>query len=559
MDYKSEIAELIKIEGVSAEEISLSLGAPPDTSKGDFCLPCFKFSKALRAAPVAIAEKIAAGITAPAFIKKIEAVAGYVNFYIAERDFAESIIAKYRQNTLSGRSNIGAGKNIVVDYSSVNIAKPFHIGHLSTTVIGGSLVNIHRHLGYNVTGINYLGDYGTQFGKLIAAYLRLGRAADVEERGVLALAEIYVQYEKLEEADPEILNEARGWSAKIERRDPDALALFNRFKKITLDEVNSVYKLLGIKFDSYLGESYFARRAGRVVKEINKLGLLEESDGARVVKLPDGMPPCLILRSDGASLYATRDIAAAEYRYDKYAFEKCLYVVAYQQNLHFKQFFKVLELMGKPWANKLAHVAFGMVSLEEGTISTREGRVVLLKDVLRSAAEKSRSLMKERGYTGKDIDKVASDVGVGAVVYSALCSARIKDILFSYEKVLNFEGETAPYLQYTHARCNSVLKKGAASGEPDFNVLTSAEGMAVLRALDGFSASVNEACEKYEPCVIAKQLTELAKAYNKFYFEHKIIVTDSPTQAAGLLLTRMTRDILKEGLALLLINAPEKM
>jgi len=586
MDYKKIISEAINIKGVSAEEIYAALTVPAERRLGDFTLPCFRWAKMLKASPAVIAEGIKAAFISPPFISKTEAVGGYLNFYIDDGHFARGVVEKYFDGSLFGRTDAGRDKNIVIDYSSVNIAKPLHIGHLSTTAIGGALVNIFRHLGYNVTGINHLGDYGTQFGKLIAAYLRIGDEDDVKKRGVQALTEIYREYEKLEQTEPDILTEARTWSAKIERDDPEAVRLFDNFKKITLKEVKSVYKQLGIKFDSYLGESFFARRTGAVVKELMRMGLLEDSDGAKVVRLGEGAQPCLILRSDGASLYATRDLAAAEYRYKKYKFDKCLYVVAYQQNLHFKQFFKVMELMGKPWAADLVHVAFGMVSLEEGTISTREGRVVLLKDVLNSATEKARSLMVERGYTDADIDKVSAEVGTGAVIYSALSSARIKDIQFSYDKVLNFEGETAPYLQYTHARCCSVLKKRGqitnyklqttnyeydvisteAEKSQPINILldcenycTDEESISLLKALDNYAASITEAAAKYEPCVLSKQLIEIAKAYSKFYMENPILKAEPEVRAARLLLTRMTQDILKEGLALLLIKAPEKM
>ncbi|MDR0856413.1 MAG: arginine--tRNA ligase [Clostridiales bacterium] len=570
MDYKLEIARLIDVEGLAAEEIAAALSVPQDTALGDFALPCFRFAKALRKSPAAVAAELAEKLNAarPAFLTRVEPVNGYLNFFVDKGGFAEGIVDKYTRGTLFGASREGAGKTLVIDYSSVNIAKPLHIGHLSTTAIGGSLVRLFRHRGYTVVGINHLGDYGTQFGKMIAAYRKNVEArgaaaveADIKARGVQALAEIYVQYEKLEERDPAILDEARAWSAKIERGDKEALALFNLFRAVTLTEVKAVYKRLGITFDSYRGERFFAKRTGAVVRALQDSGILEESDGAKVVATGADMPPCLILRGDGASLYATRDLAAAQFRQDTYHFDKCLYVVAYQQNLHFRQLFAVLEKMGKPWAKDCVHVAFGMVSLEEGSLSTRKGRVVLLKDVLARAAEKAKSLMTARGYTGKDIDKVAGMVGTGAVVYSALCSARIKDVLFSYDKVLNFEGETAPYLMYTHARCVSVLKKSKGKDYTDAAVrlAADAESVALLKSLDGIAHAVEEACRLYEPCVLAKQLIEVAACYNKFYFEHKILSAPAGEREARLLLTQMTRDALKTGLALLLIKAPERM
>lgn len=364
-----------------------------------------------------------------------------------------------------GRSNVGAGKTVCIDYSSINIAKPFHIGHLSTTVIGSSLYKIFNFLGYRSVGINHLGDYGTQFGKLIVAYKRWGDRETVERENIREMLRLYVHFHEEAEKDPALDEEARHWFKRIEDKDPEALELFEWFKELTLKEVAKVYELLGVTFDSYAGESFYNDKMQPVLDELESKGLLTVSEGAKVVDLEAyGMPPCLLVKADGATLYATRDIAAAFYRKKTYDFDQCLYVVAYQQNLHFKQFFKVIELMGYEWAKDLKHVAFGMVSMEGGSMSTRKGKVIFLEEVLSRCIEKALAIITEKNPSLKDKESIAKDVGVGAVIFSTLSANRIKDITFSYDRVLNFEGETGPYVQYTYARCNSVM------GKADFEI-----------------------------------------------------------------------------------------
>lgn len=560
MNYKNYISKKLNIEGVSPEEIESYIVLPPDTSMGDFALPCFKFAKILRKAPNMIAEDLKNSFTVDDVITSVSAVNGYLNFTVNRSSFASSVI----NSVLSlgdkyGSANIGENKMVVIDYSSINIAKPFHIGHLSTTVIGGALYRIYKFLGYNVVGVNHLGDYGTQFGKLIYAYKHWGNREEVEKGRIRELTRLYVKYHEEAEKDPSMDDEARSYFKKIENGDEECLALFKWFKELTLVDVEKVYKELDIHFDSYNGESFYNDKMEPVIKELDEKGLLTLSDGAKIVDLSAyDMPPCLILRSDGASLYATRDLAAAFYRKNTYDFYKCLYVVAYQQNLHFKQFFKVLELMGKDWAKDMEHVAFGMVSLEEGTMSTRKGNVVLLEDVINKCKEKAFSVINEKNPNLENKEEIASMVGTGAVIFGALSSSRIKDIVFSYDKVLNFDGETGPYCQYTYARCNSVLKKGGEIGEYTLDNLNEDE-YNLVSELEKFPSVVNLAHEKYEPSMITRYAVDLCSTFNKFYFDCKIIGEEENVKNCRLALTKATLITLKNALSLLGIKTPEKM
>ena len=562
MDYKKPIAEAIKIDGVTTEEIYSSLAPTPDLSRGDLCLPCFKFSRALRLAPPAIAQKIkdVTDFSRLDFISDVRVEGGYLNFYFDREKIVKTTVEEL--NRTACRPHEQNGKTICIDYSSINIAKPFHIGHLLTTAIGGSLYRIYKYLGYNAVGINHLGDWGTQFGKMIAAYLRWGDDADIEKRGVRALLDLYVRFHVEAEKDPALDDEGRAWFKKIEDGDEKALAIFGKFKEITLEEVKKVYDRLGITFDSYAGESFYNDKMQPVIDELRAKGLLTESEGAEVVNLDDyGMPPALILKSDGATLYATRDLAAAFYRKKTYDFYKCLYVVAYQQNLHFRQLFKVLELMGCDWAKDCVHVPFGIVSLEgQGALSTRKGNVVFLDEVLDTAEKKALAVIEQKSPNLENKAEIAREVGVGAVVFGALANSRIKDIAFSYDKALSFDGETAPYLQYTHARCCSVIEKaGEVNAAPDYSVLTDDDSFALATKLTAFDQAVVAAGDRYEPSVISGYLLDLAKLYNRFYLTSRVLGEPAPVQSARLALTRLTRDVLRTGLNLLLISAPTSM
>ena len=572
MDIKTRIAQLLadtlhkiwpEAEGLpEAADIRGQLAVPPDPNLGDYAFPCFRFAKVLRMAPPKIAEAVAAAFDAPE-TARVEAVNGYLNFFLNRVNFAKGTL----ENVLVsgekyGSSDMGAGKTICLDYSSINIAKRFHIGHLSTTMLGHSLKRIYEHLGYKTVGINHLGDWGTQFGKMICAYKLWGSEEQVEKGGVNELTRLYVKFHAEAEEHPELEDEGRAWFKKIEDGDPEALRIFNWFKELTLRDTARVYDLLGVKFDSYAGESFYNDKMGRVIDELKAKNLLTISDGASIVDLEKyNMPPCLILKKDGATLYATRDIAAALYRHDTYHFDKCLYVVAYQQDLHFRQWFKVLELMGYAWAKDCVHVAFGMISYEGQSLSTRKGNIVYLEDLLDQAQEKALKIIEEKSPNLENKADVARQVGIGAVVYADLSNNRIKDIDFSWDRALNFDGETGPYVQYTHARCCSVLRKAAELNlpDPDYSALQDDEAQDCLRKLGRFPDVIKEAADKYEPSMITRAVTDLAQAYNKFYYEHRILDDDPAVAAARVALTRAMKSVIKTGLYLIGIEAPERM
>ncbi len=559
MDYKTYIADKIKIEGLSTS-VADFLEVPPNTDMGDFALPCFKLSKVMRKSPVAIADDLQKAFVIDDVISECTAVNGYLNFKVNRNGFASAVLNEILdKGDTYGASNIGNGKTICIDYSSINIAKPFHIGHLSTTVIGSALCKIFRFLGYKVVGINHLGDYGTQFGKLIVAFKKWSSFDAVNNDRLKELTRIYVKFHDEAKLDPSLDDEARRYFKLIEDGDKEAGELFNLFKKITLEEVEKIYELLNVSFDSYAGESFYNDKMAPVVEELRQKDLLKISDGASIVDLEEqGMPPCLILKSDGSSLYATRDIAAAIYRKNTYDFDKCLYVVAYQQNLHFKQFFKVLELMGKDWAKDMVHVAYGMVSLESGSMSTRAGNVVLLEDVINKTIEKAYEVIEEKNPALSDKMEIAKAVGTGAVIFGALCNNKIKDIVFSYDRVLSFEGETCPYVQYTVARCNSVLNK---CGEPkEFTVPEmTAEEYEVLSVLGKFGDVVKAAAEKYEPSYITRYALDLSSVFNKFYIGCKIAIEDENLRNFRLSIAKCVKVTLTNALTLLGIKTVKEM
>ena len=574
MDMKQSLAALIAetiencyagVEGLpTCEDIQGFLEIPPQKEMGDYAFPCFKLSRALHMAPPQIAATLAGAVSAPDLCEAKQQ-GGYLNFFLHRDNFAqktlESVLAADERY---GAGTEGNGKTICLDFSSINIAKRFHIGHLSTTMLGQSLRRIYDFLGYKTIAINYLGDWGTQFGKMLCAYKKWGNKEDVEKEGVDALTKLYVRFHEEAEKDPSLEDEGRAWFKKIEDGDEEALRLFNWFKELTLRDTQRVYDLLGVTFDSYNGEAFFNDKMGRVIDELKAKNLLTISDGASIVDLDEdktGMPPCLILKKDGATLYATRDIAAALWRKDEYNFDKCLYIVAYQQDLHFRQWFKVIEKMGYPWAKDLVHVAFGMISYEGQALSTRKGRIIFLEDLLLSAIEKARKIIEEKSPNLPNKDEVARQVGIGAVIYADLQNNRIKDIDFSWERALSFDGETGPYVQYTHARCCSALRKaeGLPEAAPDYSALADDYAQELLRQLSRFPETVREAAQRYEPSIITRAVTELCKAYNKFYYENRILDDDAGVRQARLLLTRAVKDTVKTGLFLIGMEAPERM
>lgn len=574
MDTKQSLAALIARtlqtcyagkEGLPTEaEIAGFLEIPPQREMGDYAFPCFKLSRALRMGPPQIAQSLAAAIDA-GDLCEAKPMGGYLNFFLNRSNFAQKTLETVLDaGERYGAGREGEGKTICLDFSSINIAKRFHIGHLSTTMIGHSLRRIYQFLGYRTVAINYLGDWGTQFGKLICAYKMWGKREEVERDGVDALTRLYVRFHEEAEKDPALDDEGRRWFKAIEDGDAEAMELFNWFKELTLRDTHRVYDLLGVTFDSYNGEAFFNNKMGRVIDELKAKNLLKLSEGASIVDLDEettGMPPCLILKKDGATLYATRDIAAALWRKDEYDFDKCLYITAYQQDLHFRQWFKVVEKLGYSWAKDLVHVAFGMISYEGQSLSTRKGHMIFLEELLNSAIEKAREIIEQKSPNLENKDEVARQVGIGAVVYADLQNNRIKDIDFSWERVLSFDGETGPYVQYTHARCCSALRKAEAlpAAQPDYAALSDDYAQELLRQLSRFPETVREAALRYEPSIITRAVTELCKAYNKFYYENRILDEADGIREARVRLTRAVKNTIKTGLYLIGMEAPERM
>lgn len=564
-DFKIEVAKSLKdkIEDLTLEEIVGLIEIPPNSDMGDYAFPCFRLAKVFRKAPNMIAADLSEDIDINDAISKIEPAGGYVNFFVNKSALAKNVITDVLSKGKDyGHSDLGEGKTVVIDFSSPNIAKPFHIGHIRTTVIGNSLYKIYDSQGYNTVRINHLGDYGTQFGKLIVAFKKWGSKEAVESNPIPELLKLYIQFHDEAEIHPEMEDEARAWFTKLENGDKEAYDLWKWFRDESLKEFSRVYDLLDIEFDSYAGESFYSDKMDRVIDIIKDKGLLKESEGTNIVDLEEfNMPPALITKKDGSTLYMTRDLAAALYRKETYDFAKCIYVVGSQQSLHFQQLFKVLELVGFEWAKDMVHTPFGMVALEEGTMSTRKGRVVFLEDVLKQAIEKTKETMLAKNPNAKNVDEIAKQVGVGAVVFQELSNSRIKDYTFSWERTLSFEGETGPYVQYTHARCCSVLRKAEIeiNSDIDYNLLTDADSSEVLKLIASFNNSILASLRKNEPHIITRFVLDLAQAFNKFYHENPILVDDVETKKARVALVAATKQTIENALALLGMSAPERM
>ena len=565
MDFVKGISVAISnASGVDINEIENNIEVPAKAEMGDYAFPCFKLAKVLRKAPPMIANEIMDKIKRPDFVSDIQVVGGYLNFFVDKTVFVANVINNVIKNGEDFiKSDIGKEKTIVIDYSSPNIAKPFHVGHLRSTVIGNSLYNIYSALGYNVVGINHLGDWGTQFGKLIVAYKMWGNKEAVERDDVKELSRIYVKFHEEAENHPELNDEARNWLVKMQEGDKEALDLWKWFCDVSMKEFNRIYDRLGIKFDSYAGESFYNDKMQAVVDEIRDKNLLTESQGAQIVDLEEyNMPPCLILRSDGGTLYPTRDISAAIYRKNTYNFEKCIYITALDQNLHFAQWFKVIDLMGYDWADKLVHVPFSLVSLGDGKLSTRKGHVVLMEDILNQSVDKTRTIIEEKNPNLPNKEKIAEEVGIGAIIFDDLYNSRIKNVVFSLERMLNFDGETGPYAQYTHARACSILKKAGIEnidGDIDCSLIADSASVNVAKVLNEFPEKLIDAAEKNEPYIVTRHIIEICKAFNKFYNENNIMSSEGELKKARLAVVVAVKNAIKTGLELLGINAPEQM
>ena len=556
VNFKEEISKLIaeQVQDLTAEEIQSMIEVPQDAKMGDYAFPCFKLAKTLRKAPPLIARGIAEAIRGNAMFEKVEQVNAYVNMFISREEFVGDVVsAVLAEKEDYGKSNVGEGKTVIVEYSSPNIAKPFHIGHIRSTVIGNSINKIYSALGYNVIRINHLGDYGTQFGKMICAYRHWGNKEDVINEPIKTLLSYYTKFHEEAENHPELNDEAREIFTKLEHGEPEEVELWQWFRDESLKEFSRVYKMLGIDFDSYNGESFYSDKMPRFVKELEEKGLLEESQGAHVVNLEKyGLGVALITKSDGSTLYITRDIAAAVYRKETYDFYKNIYVVASQQNLHFQQWIQILELMGYEWARDCVHVPFGLVSLE---------------DVLNRAVDQTREIIKEKGVATDNIDETAKQVGIGAVIFNELSNNRIKDYVFSWDKVLDFNGETGPYVQYTYARCASVLRNAgedavAKAGQADAvkaSYLTSESAFQLARLLYKLPEVIREAGDKYEPSIVTRHIVDIAQSFNRFYHDEHILVDNEEEKTAKLALVLSAKTAIRNGLALLGMEAPERM
>ena len=560
---KNQIVNLLSqnIEVLTSEEISQLIEIPPKPEMGDFAFPCFRLAKSYHKAPPMIAQDLKESIGDQAFLSEIKVVGGYLNFYVDKAQYAQQIIDKYNNATDYGCSDQGKDKTICIDYSSPNVAKNFHVGHLRTTIIGNSLYKIFSKLGYKVVRINHLGDWGTQFGKLIVAYKKWGSREAVEEKGIEELMDIYVKFHEEAEKDDSLNDEARAWFLKMEQGNEEALEIWQWFRDISLKEFMRVYNILGMEFDSFAGESFYRDKTADVIKRLTDDGLLKESQGAMIVPLDEyDMPPCIVAEKDGSSIYATRDLAAILYRKATYNFDRCLYVTGLEQKLHFAQVFKVIELMGNDYAKNLVHIPYGLVSLKSGKISSRKGNVIFAEDLLRESINKTTSIIEEKNPDIPDKEEVAKQVGIGAIIFNDLYNQRIKDVIFDWNKLLNFDGETGPYVQYTYARASSVLRKiGEVPDTIDYTLLTDEASIGLLKEIERYPQVIKDAAERYEPSVIARYSIDLAHAFNKFYHECQINVEDETTKYTRTNVVKIARYIIKDALSLLGIQCPEQM
>ncbi len=568
INFKYEISKAIEdVIKIDFKILESYIEIPKDLEKGDYAFPCFRLAKELKKSPQMIAEDIKIKINLnEEYIENIEHVGGYINFYINKKTIANEVIKEILQNDNYGSSKVGLNKNIVIDYSSPNIAKPFHIGHLKTTVIGGALYNIYKYLGYNVIGVNHLGDYGTQFGKLIEGYKLWGNEYDLSENPIDKLAEIYKRINELCEKDKKVLEACRENFKLLENDDEYCTSLWNKFKDLSIQEFKKIYDLLGSKFDSWNGEAFYADKTDEVIEILEKTGKLIESEGARIVNLEDkGIDtPCIVCKSNGSTIYATRDLAAILYRARTYDFDKCLYVTSYEQNLHFKQIFEVAKLLGldEKYTNGLEHVSYGMIRLTTGKMSTRQGNFVKVEDLLEDTINEAKNIIEEKNPNLENKDEVAKYVGIGAVIFNNLSINRVKDEIFDINEMLNFQGETGPYIQYTYVRTKSVLEKIdkiPTLNEIKLEMLLDNYSQNLLKHIYRFEDILKQVTEKNEPSILSRYLVEIAKFYSLFYNENKIIIDDADVRNARVFLTYAVGKVLKIGANLLGINMPNKM
>lgn len=567
INYNKLIAEKIaKVTEIETKELEQYIEIPPQSDMGDFAFPCFRLAKVLKKSPVVIASEIKDKIETDEYISKIEEKSGYLNFYINNEKLAEEVLNKINiEKENYGKSKIGEGKTVLMDYSSPNIAKPFHIGHLRTTLIGNALYRIYKYLGYNTVGINHLGDYGTQFGKMIEAYKLWGNEYDLKDDPINKMMDMYVRINALCKEDEKVLENCREDFRLLEEGDEYYTNLWKKFKDLSLIEFNKIYDLLNVKFDLIEGEAFFANQTENVVKKLEEKGKLVESEGAQIVKLEDqGIEtPVIVKKSDGTSIYATRDLAAIMYRAEKYDYDKCLYIVGYEQNLYFKQVFAVAKyLVDEKYYNGLKHVSYGLVQLPTGKMSTRLGNVVKIDDLLKETIEKAKEIISSKNPGLEDKEDVAKKVGLSAIIFNTLSTATNKDQIFDWNTALNFQGETGPYIQYTYVRTKSVnekVEKLPDIKEIDFSALTDNASVKTLKSIYAFEDVLETAAEKNEPAILSRYLIELSQCYSNFYNENKVLVEDEKVKNARVYLTYAVGTVLKTGASLLGIEMPNKM
>ena len=578
LDIKKEISEQIAktIENVEAKEIYTYIEVPKDTKNGDYSFPCFRLAKVLRKAPQEIANQIKEkleqnGATNSELIEKVDIAGGYLNFYISSKIFTKEVLEQINNERfgVEAEDEKNKEKNIVIDYSAPNIAKPFHIGHLRSTVIGAALYNIYKYLGYNVIGINHLGDYGTQFGKLIEGYKRWGEEYNIDSDPINELTKIYIRINNACKEDEQILQACRDNFKKLEDGDTYCVEIWKKFRELSLKEFQRVYDLLGSKFDSWNGEAFYSDKMKEVVDILEKSGKLEESQGAKIVNLEDqGInTPCIIVKSNGSSTYATRDLAAILYRARTYNFDKALYVTSYEQVLHFKQVFATAKYLGldEKYLKGLEHVSFGMVLLPTGKMSTREGNIVKLEELLNESIDRAKEIIEQKNPQLENKEEVAKKVGIGAIIFNDLSNSRVKDEVFDWNTILNFQGETGPYIQYTYVRTKSVLEKsGVDVNNISFDMvnldnLEDSYSQNIIKLLYDFHNVLVQVTEKSEPSILSRYLIDLAKAYSVFYNENRIMVDDISLKNSRVYLTYAVGKVLKIGANLLGMDMPEKM
>ncbi len=565
---KEEIGHaLAPMIGFQPAEVIKSLEVPPEPGYGDLAFPCYTLAKSFKKSPQVIARSLCQELAEVEgyFWQKVEAQGPYLNFYIAPNNYGREVIRQVLEKGFAyGSTDLGKGENVTIDFSSPNIAKPFGVGHIRSTVIGHSLYLLYRALGYNSIGINHLGDWGTQFGKLIVAFKHWGEESRLEEDPVDYLYRLYVQFHQQAEDNPDLDEEARSWFKRLESGDTEALDYWKRFRNLSLDTYASIYSLLGIEFEYYHGESHYNDMLEEVVGLIQSKGIARESEGALIIDLePYGLPPVMLRKKDGATLYITRDLAAAIYRYDTFKFSRSLYVVGAEQTLHFQQLFKVLELLGYQWASKCVHVPFGMIRFKEGRMSTRAGKIVLLEEVLQRAINLAKEIIEEKNPDLADKEEAAKAVGLGAVRFGDLCNDRVKNVEFDWEKVLDFSGETAAYIQYAHARICSIMRKAGREylnfNERVASLLVSDEELSLVKTLALLPDKIIDSAESYKPSVLARYLIDVAREFNRFYHNCPVLSSEKEIMHGRLLLINATRQVLSNGLGLLGITAPEEM